>query len=43
MRSMVPVQTTHSEISDGPWNRRREDSNVTLNHETTLVKGKDMV
>ncbi|KAL4073207.1 hypothetical protein V8B97DRAFT_198033 [Scleroderma yunnanense] len=43
MCSMIPTQTTHSNISDGPWNRRREEDNITLDNETTLMKGKDRV
>ncbi|KAG6332003.1 hypothetical protein ID866_7088 [Astraeus odoratus] len=41
MANMMPTKAIHGEVSDGPWNRRREDSNVNMNFEATIVKGKE--
>ncbi|KAI6027433.1 hypothetical protein BKA83DRAFT_4228784 [Pisolithus microcarpus] len=39
MRNMMPTQINGPRNSDGPWNRKREDFNVTLSH-GTATRGK---
>ncbi|KAI6114063.1 hypothetical protein F5141DRAFT_1002280 [Pisolithus sp. B1] len=36
MRNMMPTQVNTPQISDGPWNRKREDSDITLSHGTAM-------
>ncbi|KAI6044754.1 hypothetical protein EDC04DRAFT_2889433 [Pisolithus marmoratus] len=39
MRNMMPTQVTSARISDGPWNRKREDFDTTLSHQTAAYEG----
>ncbi|KAI6027436.1 hypothetical protein PISMIDRAFT_674870 [Pisolithus microcarpus 441] len=34
MRNMMPTKINGPRISDGPWNRKREDFDITLSHGT---------
>ncbi|KAI6123382.1 hypothetical protein EDD16DRAFT_1704333 [Pisolithus croceorrhizus] len=36
MRSMMPTQVNTPQISNGPWNRKREESDITLSLGTAM-------